>query len=240
MIRRYFLGPLVLGLFGVCMMVSASAQAQSKSGASVSIGASTDGASATVKKDTGGEASASAATSKPAVSDATGRVDPAGVVGVSPAMEWVAKGNAAFVAQDVEGARKAYQEAIKVKSNFPRPHLLLGQTYSIEQKVNEASESYKSAQRFAMRDTNGHAKSLFLQADLLERRQLFDEAAAMWKQYSEYVYARTPKNAFADTAKGRVEAITKRKDLLVKYAEVKKRIEAREKELSAGSTGTAK
>lgn len=227
--KRFFpCGLLMMGaVTGLLVTLSTTSWAQQGS-AGVSLGASSDGVSATASTSGKGEP-------KPTTGTASGkkRVDPANITGISPTMELIAQGNAAYVAQDLEGAKGAYQKAIKTKPDFALAHLQLGQVFANQQQYDNAMDAYKAAQRYGNKEPEIQAKSLFVQADLLERQQMWDESTAAWRSYIQFLTSRPKVKGFADNAKARIEAIEKRQDMAIKYAEVQKRIVQREQEITA-------
>lgn len=169
---------------------------------------------------------------KAAVPDKDGvRRDPKGVTGISPYLETINKGNAAYLAKDWDGAAAAYREAIGKEASKPLAHYLLGETLVAAGKLDEADKAWQEALKAAANDDPMRAKVLFVVADLRERQGKFDEAAAAWKEYGGFVSSREKANGYAATATEREKVITTHKDLAVKYGEVKKRIEQRQQEV---------
>jgi len=159
------------------------------------------------------------------------RRDPKGITGISPYMETINKGNAAYVAKDWDGAIAAYRDAIGKEASKPLAHYLLGETFVASGKLDDADKAWQEALKVATGDDPVHAKVLFVIADLRERQGKWDEAAAAWKEYGGFVASHPKANGYAATATERDKVITTHKDLATKYAEVKKRIEMRQQEV---------
>lgn len=159
------------------------------------------------------------------------RRDPKGITGISPYMETINKGNAAYGAKDWDGAIAAYRDAIGKEASKPLAHYLLGETFVASGKLDEADKAWQEALKVATGDDPMHAKVLFVIADLRERQGKWDEAAAAWKEYGGFVASHPKANGYAATATERDKVITTHKDLATKYAEVKKRIEMRQQEV---------
>jgi tetratricopeptide (TPR) repeat protein len=162
--------------------------------------------------------------------------DPKGITGISPFMELVNKGNAAYVARDFATAATTYQEAIQKEPNRALGHYLLGEAYLAAGKMEEANSAWDTALRYVSKDAVMKAKVLFVIADLRERQQRYDDAANAWKEYASFVTENQNAKGYAGTPAERQRAIEKRKDLAEKYSKVKERIEQREKDAAAKAT----
>lgn len=164
------------------------------------------------------------------------RKDPKGITGISPFMELVNKGNAAYVARDYATAATTYQEAVKKEPNRALGHYLLGQAYLADGKIDQANGAWDTALRYAGKDAVMKAKVLFVIADLRERQQKYDEAAEAWKEYGTFVAGNASANGYPATPTERQKAVETHKDLAEKYGKVKERIAQREKDAAAKAT----
>lgn len=175
------------------------------------------------------------ADSKGSKSAAKKRTDPKGITGISPFMELIVKGNAAYVARDYATAISTYQEAIKKAPNRALGHFLLGQAFVAEKKLDEADGAYHTAHRYAEKDPVMRGKALFVIADLREQQQRWDDAHTAWKAYGDFVAATPKANGYPNTPTARLKAIEKRKELEKQYGKVKERIAQREQDVAKGS-----
>ena len=168
--------------------------------------------------------------SQPAGKD---RKDPKGIQGISPFMERINEGNAAYIARDFPTAIGKYQEALKEEPNRALGHYMLGQAFLADKKLKEADEAWQSALRFAEKKPALKAKVLFVIADLREQQMRWDDAAEAWKAYAQFVGANPNANGYPNTATERQKTVETRKDLEAKYGKVKERIAQREKDAAA-------
>lgn len=159
--------------------------------------------------------------------------DPKGIRGISPFMERINEGNAAYIARDFPTAISKYQEALKQAPNRALGHYMLGQALLADKKVQEADEAWQNALRFAEKDPVMKAKVLFVIADLREQQQRWDDAIEAWKAYAQFVGANPNANGYPNTSTERQKALETRKELETKYAKVKERIAQREKDAAA-------
>ncbi|MFW5739936.1 MAG: tetratricopeptide repeat protein [Myxococcota bacterium] len=170
---------------------------------------------------------------KESAADTKERKDPKGVQGISPFMELLNEGNAAYIARDYAGAVAKYQEALQKEPSRALGHYMLGQAFLADGKLQEADSAWQSALRYAEKEPVLKAKTLFVIADLRERQGQWEEATQAWQAYAQFVGANPNANGYPATATERQKAIETRKDLAAKYAEVKKRIAQREKDAAA-------
>ncbi len=172
-------------------------------------------------------------TKNAAASDDGIRRDPNGVTGISPFMEKLVKGQKLVVARDFVGAVAAFRDAITESPNDPLGHFYLGEAQLLGKNLSEADASWQQALRFAARDDVLHAKVLFALADLRERQGKLQEAKDAWKEYGGFVAEHPKSKGFVATAGERQKTIEKELDMQTKYAEVRKRIAQRLKEVGA-------
>lgn len=175
------------------------------------------------------------ADAKESKSAAKKRTDPKGITGISPFMELIVKGNAAYVARDYATAISTYQEAIQKAPNRALGHYLLGQAFVADKKLDEADGAYHTANRYAEKDPVMRAKALFVIADLREQQQRWDDAQTAWKAYGDFVAATPKANGYPNTPPARLKVIEKRKELEKQYGKVKERIAQREQDVTKGS-----
>lgn len=212
---RWRVVPLALGV--VFLVVSAAAQTEEKKAEKKSAGPKTE---SPAKEGAPGQG--------------TVRRDPQGITGISPYMETVNKGNAAYVGKDFAAAADAYRDAIGKEPKKPLAHYLLGEALLASGKLDEADQTWQNALHAAGNDNGLQAKVLFVIADLRERQGKWDEAATAWKDYATFVGAHPDANGYAATATERQKVIDTHKDLAVKYGKVKERIQQRLEEASKG------
>lgn len=163
------------------------------------------------------------------------RTDPKGVTGVSPFWEHLAKGDAAAIARDFDGALAAYREAIKQSPQNPLGHHRLGQLHALRGDLKEAEVAYTTALRYADSDPAAKTRILFCLADLREREKDTEGAIARWTEFEQHV-ANDPKaKVLAASGAERKKRNEDWKRISAESAEVKQRIEKSQK--AAASKG---
>lgn len=168
-----------------------------------------------------------------AASAAGGRKDPRGITGVSPYTETIAKGHALIAARDLAGAISVYQEAITADPNNPVGHYFLGAARIMKNEFAEGQTSLESAIRFAGKNDDIQAKSLFQIADIKERQDKLDEAKKAWDAYIQFVEGHPKAHGYAQNGAERIKVAEKRLAVVKSSLEVKARIEQRLKEVGA-------
>jgi tetratricopeptide (TPR) repeat protein len=160
------------------------------------------------------------------------RRDPKGVTGVTPLIEALAKGDAAYASKDWDKAIEGYKDAIGKDAKSPLGHYRLGEAHLAAGKLDDAGQAWQDALKAASEraDAAYRAKALFVIADLKERQGKWDEAATAWKEYGSYVTDNPKAKGYAATATERQKAIETHNDVAAKAAKVKERIQQREKE----------
>ncbi len=173
------------------------------------------------------------------------RHDPENKTGISPYMELVVKGEAAFVARDLPGAIAAFQDAIKDKPErcsrstaSARPSRSPG-TLDDADKTWEAALSKRCTQGQGCERGKGaddlKAKVMFIIAFLRERQQKWPAAKDAWQAYAAFLQGNPKIHGYPATAADRIKMIDRRVQLEIDYGKVKERIAARiaEKEKEA-------
>lgn len=169
--------------------------------------------------------------------------DPENRKGISPYMELVLKGDAAFVARDVPGAIAAYQDAIKMKPDELMAFYRLGEAEQDSGKLDDAGKTWEAALSRTCRQgcdihntsANMKAKVLFVIAGLRERQQKWAAAKDAWESYAAFVKANPKVPGYPATALDRIKQVDRRVALEADYGKVKERIAQRvaEKEREA-------
>jgi hypothetical protein len=169
--------------------------------------------------------------------------DPENKAGISPYMELIAKGEAAFVARDVPGAAGAFQDAIKTDPEQMLGFYLLGQVEVESKKLDDADKTFEvGLSKKGMMGTGGplapddlRAKMLFVIADLRERQHKWQAAKDAWGAYAAFLQGHAKAKGFPATATERIKQADRRMNDEVVYGKVKERIAARiaEKEKEA-------
>jgi tetratricopeptide (TPR) repeat protein len=171
---------------------------------------------------------------------ATGpRKDPAGIKGISPFMEQLNKGEAAFVARDFAGAVAAFQEAVKIDGQAMLGFYRLGEAQLAAGKPEEADAVWQTA--LGKKGTPDlQAKVLFVIADLRERQKKLQAAKDAWAAYTAFLQGNSKANGYAGSASERQKQIDRRVKDEKDYAVVKERIIKREEERTKEAEANAK
>ncbi len=152
---------------------------------------------------------------------------PAGAKGSGAFWEAIKKGDDAFAARDLEGAKAAYQEAIRVEPQNGMGHYRMGEAELSRGNPKDAEASWQSALRFAGDNAGLEAKILFVLADLKERQRSFEEATSGWNAYEAHSKASSTVKTYPASATERKKRIEGWKKLETDYAAVKERIKQR-------------
>ncbi len=176
--------------------------------------------------------------------------DPKGITGISPFWESINKGDAAFLAQDLDGATNHYQAAITSSPKDPIGHLRMAEVSLKKNELERAQEFITAALRFAENDIRVKAAGSFLLAELRERQAMHDDATEAWSRYkaidSQLPAGQKkpsgkgplPPHIYAETADSRIAAIAAKKKLDDEYSAVRDRIKANVDKADA-ATGAA-
>jgi predicted Zn-dependent protease len=162
------------------------------------------------------------------------RRDPENRRGISPYMELIVKGEAAFVARDIPGATVAFQDAIKSQPGQMLGFYMLGQAELEANKLDDAQRTWEAGMSKKGGD-DLKAKLMFCLADLSERQLRWQAAKDGWAAYSAFLQANPKVKGFPGTAAERIKQADRRMKDEVEYGKVKERIAKRlaEKEREA-------
>lgn len=161
------------------------------------------------------------------------RRDPQGLKGISPFWEALKKGDDLFVARDLDGALTQYKDAISKAPQNPLGHYRIGEAHLAKGDVQEAEASWVAALRYVGKDMSLKGKIMFVLADLRERQKSYDDAIERWTAYATFATQQTSVKMYPKTPPERKKKIDEWKKISAESAEVKKRIEARLKEVEA-------
>jgi tetratricopeptide (TPR) repeat protein len=170
---------------------------------------------------------APAAGAAPAATAGAPKNDPKGVKGISPFWENVKKGDDAYAARDFDGAKAAYQEAIRSEPQNALGHYRMGEANLAKGDMKEAETVWQTALRFVGENAALKAKILFVLADVKERERSFEEATNGWNAYAAHLKASPAAKGFPATATDRLKRIADWQQLETDYAAVRDRIKQR-------------
>lgn len=167
------------------------------------------------------------------------RRDPAGIKGISPYMEMIVKGDAAFVARDIPGAVSAFQDAIKSDPEMMLGFYRLGEAELEAGKLDDAGKTWETGlSKRGSDDLKG--KIMFALADLKERQKKWQAAKDAWASYSVFVQGNAKVKGHPATASDRIKQADRRMKDEVDYGKVKERIAKRIAEKEREATENAK
>jgi tetratricopeptide (TPR) repeat protein len=155
------------------------------------------------------------------------RKDPKGIKGISPFWESIKKGDDALAARDIEGAKAAYQEAIRGEPQNAMGHYRMGEAELTKGNLKDAEAIWQTALRFVGENAALKAKILFVLADVKERERSLDEATNGWNAYEGHSKASPTVKTYPATPADRKKRIEDWKKLEVEYGAVKERIKQR-------------
>ncbi|APR83691.1 Hypothetical protein A7982_09040 [Minicystis rosea] len=160
--------------------------------------------------------------------------DPENKKGISPYMELIVKGEAAFVARDIAGATATFQEAIKSDADQMLGFYRLGEAEIEQGKLDDAEKTFEAG--LSKRGTDDlKAKLLFSIADLKERQKKWQGAKDAWASYAAFLQGNAKAKGYPATATERLKQADRRLKDEIDYGAVKERIAKRlaEKEKEA-------
>jgi len=162
------------------------------------------------------------------------RRDPEGKKGISPYMELIVKGEAAFVARDIPGAMSTFQEAIKSAPDQMLGFYRLGEAEIEQGKLDDADKTFEAGlSKKGSDDLKG--KLMFALADIKERQLKWQAAKDGWTAYAAFLQGNAKVKGYPATATERIKQADRRMKDEVTYGPVKERIAKRiaEKEKEA-------
>jgi tetratricopeptide (TPR) repeat protein len=141
----------------------------------------------------------------------------------------LAAGHKLYVDGDAKGALEKYKAAKDADSGKPAAYYFIGAAQAKLGELAEAVASLNTAASIAGdKDVALHAKALFAAAVVLEQKGDWDAAFDAWNKYLGYAQAHTDVPTFADSAKSRIAAIEKRRELAAEGAATRARAEGGE------------
>jgi len=155
------------------------------------------------------------------------RKDPKGIKGISPFWESIKKGDDAVAARDLDGAKAAYQEAIRSEPQNAMGHYRLGEVELMRGSFPDAESAWQAALRFVGENASLKAKILFVLADVKERQRSWEEETNGWNAYEAHAKAAPTAKTYPQTPPDRKKRIAEWKQLEIDYGAVKERIKAR-------------
>lgn len=181
--------------------------------------------------------SAAAAGAKAAASPDGVTRDPAGVKGISPFQEIIARGRKAVQAGDADGALAAFQQAVQTEPKATLGHVLLAQAQLLKGDAAAATQTVEGA-RATQAPEDITSKLLMLTADLVERgvpgtpakptleaiQPKIDQARTAWEGYSSFVAGHTKAPDYRATATERKKQLDARLEREKAFQVVKQRI----------------
>lgn len=154
------------------------------------------------------------------------RRDPANKTGISPYMELIAKGDAAFVARDFPGATGLFQDAVKLDDTQMLGFYRLGQAFVAAGKLEDAHKTYEAAlSRKGPDDLK--AKVMFVLADTFEREKKWQPAKDAWAAYAAFLQGNAKLKGAPVTAAERIKQADRRMKDEVESGKVKERVASR-------------
>lgn len=165
--------------------------------------------------------------------------DPENKRGISPFMEAIVKGQAAFVARDMNGALSAFQEAVKLDTEQMLGFYRLGEVQLEMGKLDDADATWQAALSKRGND-DLRAKVLFVIADLRERQKKHQAAKDAWAAYSAFLQNNVKARGYPASAIERQKVIDRRMKDEIDYGAVKQRIAKRQAEKEAEALENAK
>jgi hypothetical protein len=162
--------------------------------------------------------------------------------GISPYMELLIKGDAAFVARDLPGAISTYQEAAKLRPEEMMALYRLGEAQQESGHLDDAGSTWEAAlSKVCNIGCEGRPKDdlkgklMFNIAGLREREQKWAAAKDAWQSYAAFLQGNPKVHGYPATAADRIKQIDRRVQLEADYGKVKERIARRiaEKEKEA-------
>lgn len=167
------------------------------------------------------------------------RRDPEGKKGISPYMEMIVKGDAAFVSRDISGAASTFRDAIKSEPDQMLGFYRLGEAELESGKLDDAEKTWEAGLSKKGSD-DLKAKLMFSLADLKERQHKWQAAKDAWASYSVFVQGNAKVKGYPATASERIKQADRRMKDEIEYGKVKERIAKRLAEKEAEAIENAK
>ena len=166
--------------------------------------------------------------------------DPKGFAGISPYMELINKGEAAFGARDWASAVISFQEAAKLEPQKMLAFYRLGEAQLAAGKPEEAEAIWTTGLNKEGTVTL-QGRLLFCIADVKERQKKFDQAKEAWQKYAQFLkdHAQDAKG-YALTPEERIKVIDRHAKDEKDYAVVRERIKNRQAEREKEAEENAK
>ena len=133
-------------------------------------------------------------------------------------------GHKLYIAGDAKAALEKYAAAKEAESGKPDAYYFIGVAKAKLGETSEAVAALSTAATIAGdKDVALHAKALFAIAVVHEQKADWDAAFAAWKTYLEYAQGHTDVQTFPESAKSRIAAIEKRRELETEGAAIRSR-----------------
>lgn len=166
--------------------------------------------------------------------------DPTGKAGISPYMELINKGEAAFGVRDFAGAVVHFQEAAKLDAQKMLAFYRLGEAELAAGKPDEADAIWTTGLTKEGTPTL-KARIYFCLADLKERQKKWDAAKEAWGKYAQFLKDNAQEaKGYALTPEERIKVIDRHVKDEKDYASVKERIKKRQAEREKEAEENAK
>jgi tetratricopeptide (TPR) repeat protein len=138
----------------------------------------------------------------------------------------LAAGHKLYVGGDAKGALEKYEAAKEAESGKPGAYYFIGAAKAKLGEFDEAIGSLGTAATISGdKDVALHAKALFAIAVVSEQKGDWDAAYDAWNKYLGYAQTHTDVPTFAESAKSRIAAIEKRRELATEGAATRSRAE---------------
>ncbi len=139
----------------------------------------------------------------------------------------ISQGHSLYIQQNFEGAMQSYEAAKNKEPGDPMVYYFIGCVQIKLARFDDAQVTFTTVKTMAGdKDTNIHAKALFMLAHLEELRSNLDAAMNAWTAYKGYVQTRTVAANYIATADARMAVIEAKRALDEQYKVVVERIQA--------------
>jgi len=136
---------------------------------------------------------------------------------VPPGMSYEAMimtGHKLYVGGDAKGALEKYEAAKEATSGNPNAYYFIGAAKAKLGQLSEAISALNTAATISGdKDVALHAKALFVIAVVQEQKADWDAAFDAWRTYLDYAQGHADAKGFPESAKSRIAAIEKRREL---------------------------